>query len=49
MVYELIDFEKIFREKDFEKCYKLLNHSLNVIQIAVNARKDAGIVFEADK
>lgn len=49
MVYELIEFEKIFREKDFEKCYKLLNHSLNVMQIAVNARKDAGIVFEADK
>lgn len=49
MVYELIEFEKIFREKDFERYYKLLNHSLNVMEIAVKARKDAGIVFEADK
>lgn len=49
MTYELIDFEKIFSEKDFEKCYELLNHSIKVIQTAVIARKDAQIVFEADK
>ena len=49
MTYELIDFEKIFSEKNFEKCYELLNHSIKVIQTAVMARKDAKIIFEADK
>ena len=49
MIYELIDFEKIFSEKNFEKCYELLNHSIKVIKTAVRARKDAKIIFEADK
>ena len=49
MTYELIDFEKIFSEKNFEKCYELLNHSIKVIKTAVRARKYAKIIFEADK
>jgi predicted dehydrogenase len=48
MVYELIDFENIFSNNDLEKSHKLLEHSLSVIETAVTARKDAGIVFAAD-
>lgn len=49
MVYELIDFENMYHNNDFNQCYKLLYHSLYVVETAVMARKDAGIVFAADK
>lgn len=48
MVYELMDFVNIYNNSDFEKCYKLLEHSLSVVETAVMARKDAGIIFAAD-
>lgn len=48
MVYELIDFENIYKNNDLKKCYELLEHSLNVVETAVMARKDAGIIFAAD-
>lgn len=48
MVYELMDFKKLYEEKAYDKCYKLLEHSLRVINTLVAARKYAGIVFEAD-
>ncbi|AJA46519.1 oxidoreductase [Clostridium pasteurianum DSM 525 = ATCC 6013] len=48
MVYELIDFENIYNNNDLEESYKLLDHSLKVMETAVLARKDAGIVFAAD-
>lgn len=49
MVYEIMDFENIYENSDFDKCYKLLEHSLSVVETVVIARKDAGIVFAADK
>ncbi len=49
MTYEIRNFYKIYEVKDYQKCYELLEHSLNVMEIAVQARKDAGIVFAADK
>lgn len=49
MVYEIMDFENIYQNNDFEKCYKLLEHSLSVVETVVIARKDAGIIFAADK
>ena len=49
MIYELIDFENMYHNNNFNQCYKLLNHSLNVVKTAAMARKDAGIVFAADK
>ncbi|UZW14695.1 Gfo/Idh/MocA family oxidoreductase [Clostridium pasteurianum] len=48
MVYELIDFENIYNNNDLEESYKLLDHSLKVMETAVLARKDSGIVFAAD-
>lgn len=48
LVYELKDFINIYHNNDYKKCNKLLEHSLCVIETAVLARKDAGIVFPAD-
>jgi predicted dehydrogenase len=48
MVYELECFQNIYSEKEYEKCYRLLDHSLSVVELLVAARKDAGIVFAAD-
>lgn len=49
MSYEIADFNDIFNNKNYEECYSLLEHSLNVVKTAVEARKDAKIVFSADK
>ena len=49
MAYEVIVFEDLYRQRDFEGCYQLLEHSLRVIKAAVLAREDAGIVFPADQ
>lgn len=48
MVYEICEFRKIFNDKNYNGCYKLLEHSLDVIKTVVEAREDAGIVFSAD-
>lgn len=48
MVYELIDFANIYDNNDLKKCYELLEHTLSVVETAVAARKDAGILFAAD-
>ncbi|GIM29989.1 NAD(P)-dependent oxidoreductase [Clostridium polyendosporum] len=48
MVYEVTDFANIYHNNDLKKYHELLEHSLSVVEIAVMARKDAGIVFAAD-
>lgn len=48
MINEFVAFEKMLKEKSFEECYENLNHSLIVMEVLTNARKDAGIVFPAD-
>lgn len=49
MVYEVIDFANIYNNNDLKKCHELLEHSLRVVETLVMARKEAGIVFPADK
>lgn len=49
MVYEIIDFNEIYHSGDLKKCHELLEHSLRVVETVVTARKEAGIVFPADK
>lgn len=49
LYYEMKDFSKIVAEKDYDACYKLLDYSLSVCEVMEAARKDAGIVFDADK
>lgn len=48
MVNELIAFNDIYKSRDYNRCYSLLEHSLNVIEMAVKARKGAGIIFSSD-
>ena len=38
----------MFQHKDYERCYKMLEHSLTVSKIQTIARKKAGIIFPAD-
>lgn len=48
MVDEFTAFEEIFRTDNFEECYSYLKHSEIVMEVLVEARKDAGIEFPAD-
>ena len=48
MINEFVAFERMLRENSFEECYENLNHSLIVMEILTDARKDAGINFPAD-
>jgi len=48
MVYEIINFEEMYHNRNYKKCFELLQHSLRVVKTAVMAREDAGIIFDAD-
>ncbi|RST74241.1 Gfo/Idh/MocA family oxidoreductase [Siminovitchia acidinfaciens] len=48
LAYELAVFKEIYDTSDFEQCYELLDHSYSVMQVFEKARKDAGILFDAD-
>lgn len=39
----------IIKNNDYECCYAMLEHSLNVMKVLDAARKDAHIVFDADR
>lgn len=49
LYYEWEAFRNIYNNKDYTKCYELLSHSQSVMNILAEARKDAGIVFAADR
>ncbi|MGG4130361.1 Gfo/Idh/MocA family oxidoreductase [Paenibacillus illinoisensis] len=49
LYYEWEAFRNIYMNKDYTKCYELLSHSQSVMNILAEARKDAGIVFAADR
>lgn len=48
MKHEFIDFLEIFNNKDFDADYELLDHSLNVMKVITDARKDINLVFPDD-
>ena len=48
MKYELIAFERMFREQDYDFYNHAKNHTLTVVEVAQLARKDAGIQFAPD-
>lgn len=48
LYYEMLAFTDIYNRRDFKRCYELLDYSLSVVKVVVAARKDAGIVFDAD-
>ncbi len=49
MFYEVKEFNEMIRNKDYKKCYDLLNYSKAVMQVIDKARASANIVFNADK
>jgi len=48
LTYELAAFKEIYEAKNFNRCYELFEHSQSVMELFEEARKDAGIVFDAD-
>lgn len=48
LYYEVLAFADMYNNKDYKLCYDLLDYSHSVMKAVVAARKDAGIVFEAD-
>jgi len=49
MVDEFKVFEALYRSNNYAACYELLDHSLVVIDVLTQARKQAGIQFPGDK
>lgn len=49
LYYELAAFKEMYTKRDFERCYELLDHTHSVMKMLVEARKTAGIIFEADQ
>lgn len=48
LYYELLAFKNIYKKQDLKTCYNLLEYSHSVMKVLDKARKEAGIVFEAD-
>lgn len=48
MINEFIEFIKMIRNNDFDKCYKILEHSLIVSEVQTIARNKSGIIFPSD-
>ena len=48
LYYEVAEFHKIYQNRDFERCYDLLDYTKTVVDVLEAARKDAGIIYAAD-
>lgn len=48
LYYEVAEFHKIYENRDFERCYDLLDYTKTVVDVLEAARKDAGIIYAAD-
>ena len=49
LYYEIGEFKRIYSEWDYEKFKELCEYSIGVIGLVEDARKEAGIIFAADK
>lgn len=49
MYYEFAAFLEMFKNNDLKKCYSMLQHSINVMEIVNKARTKAGIRFINDR
>lgn len=48
MYYEIEAFAKMFENNDMDQCLNILSYSRDVLEVIETARKDAGIIFDAD-
>ncbi len=48
MYYEIVAFYQMYKNNDKQRCYELLAYSREVLEVMETARKDAGIIFDAD-
>lgn len=48
MVDEFLEFIEMIKNKDFEKAYKMLDHSLIVSEVQTIARRRSGVIFPDD-
>ena len=49
LYYEIGEFKRIYNEWDYEAFKELCEYSIGVIELVESARKEAGIIFAADK
>lgn len=49
MLNEFIEFIEMVQNKDYDRCYEMLEHSLIVCEAAETARRKGGVVFPEDK
>ncbi|MEE0965963.1 MAG: Gfo/Idh/MocA family oxidoreductase [Bacilli bacterium] len=49
MYHEFVEFVEMYNKKDYDRCYKMLEHSMIVTWVQNTARKKAGVLFPADK
>lgn len=49
MYHEFVQFVDMYNKKDYETCYKMLEHTIIVTWVQNTARKKAGIVFPVDE
>lgn len=49
LYYEVKSFKEMFEQSNLDACYKNLMYSNKVIKLVEKLRKDAGIIFTADK
>lgn len=45
MVNEFVAFTEIFKQQDLATCYKILEHSLNVMKVLEQARISGKVEF----
>lgn len=48
MVDEFLAFIEMIENKDFDTCYRMLDHSLTVSEILTKARRGSGVLFPQD-
>ena len=48
LYYEVKEFNRLFTEQDYTTCYQKLEYSRTVMEVYEAARKDGGIIFDAD-
>ena len=49
IIFEFVEFVKIFNEMNFDRADKMMKNSIIAMDIATKARMSAGVYFKADE